>query len=387
MRILNTILIGLLKLSINTRLTIAAAGLVLGFIPYLFSQFNGPLLAISLALAAWLFKQRGVFISTGLIDLGIAIAITIQGHSLYWSSPLLAGFLTGTTALLVEGFFICYLRYLLERSESIRLQMAQVIKDRQNINKAYEQQQHLNQLKDRFIANISHELCTPVQAVLGHIELLQTYDGQLDASTRKESLNYALQACYDLQKIANDTLDYIGINNGERIPQTEKLLVTQVVQDVLACVEPKQLQIVTFRQEIPDYLTIAADPQYTHHILLNLLTNALKYNPNSASILIRATLTGFSGQPDTSPAYVCISVKDNGPGIPTEEIAFIFERFVRLKRDLGGSVRGTGLGLSISKELVEAMGGQIWVESSGIIGEGCCFSFTLPTPPYHHPTQ
>jgi signal transduction histidine kinase len=386
MRILNTILIGLLRLSVSARLTIAAVSLILGFIPYLFSQFNGPLLAISLALTAWLFKQRGVFISTSLIALGIAVTITVQSHSLYWPSPSLAGFLTGTIALLVEGFFICYLRYLLERSESIRLQMAQVIKDRQNINIAYEQQQHLNQLKDRFIANISHELCTPVQAVLGHIELLQTYDEQLDASTRKESLNYALQACYDLQKIANDTLDYIDINNGEHIPKIENVLVTQIIQDVLAFVEPEQLQTVTLHQEIPDYLTIAADPQYTHHILLNLLTNALKYNPNSSSILISATLTGHSGQPDTSPAYACISVKDNGPGIPTEEIAFIFERFVRLKRDLGGSVRGTGLGLSISKELVEAMGGQIWVESSGIIGEGCCFSFTLPTPPYHYST-
>jgi signal transduction histidine kinase len=81
---------------------------------------------------------------------------------------------------------------------------------------------------------------------------------------------------------------------------------------------------------------------------------------------------------ETSAEYVCISVKDTGPGIPPEEIGLLFERFVRLQRDLAGAKRGTGLGLYISKQLVEAMGGRIWVESSGIEGEGSLFCFTLP---------
>jgi signal transduction histidine kinase len=258
--------------------------------------------------------------------------------------------------------------------------MIQGIKDKQTINDAYNQQKHLNQLKDSFIVNISHELCTPVQTVLGHIELLHIYSEQIDASLQKESLNYALHACYDLQAIVNNTLDYVNLNNGEYVPKQENFSVTKAIQDVLAIIETKQLQPVTFQQDISDCLIVSADPQYTHQILFNLLTNALKYNPDAGTIFIKAALTESSDQPNTSPT-VCISVKDNGPGIPPEEIAFIFERFVRLKRDLGGSVRGTGLGLAISKERVKAMGGQIWVESSGIIGEGCCFSFTLPVPP------
>jgi signal transduction histidine kinase len=75
---------------------------------------------------------------------------------------------------------------------------------------------------------------------------------------------------------------------------------------------------------------------------------------------------------------VCVSVQDTGPGIPPSEAPVLFGKFVRLKRDLVGSVRGTGLGLYISKQLVEAMGGNIWVESTGIAGQGSRFSFTIP---------
>jgi signal transduction histidine kinase len=71
-------------------------------------------------------------------------------------------------------------------------------------------------------------------------------------------------------------------------------------------------------------------------------------------------------------------VKDSGPGITSADIPLLFEKFVRLKRDLSSSIRGSGLGLYISKQLVEAMGGRIWVESSGIVGEGSRFYFTLP---------
>jgi len=74
-------------------------------------------------------------------------------------------------------------------------------------------------------------------------------------------------------------------------------------------------------------------------------------------------------------------VQDAGPGIPPEEIPLLFEKFVRLKRDLAGPTRGTGLGLYLCKQLVEAMGGSIWVESSGRIGEGSRFCFTLPASP------
>jgi signal transduction histidine kinase len=104
----------------------------------------------------------------------------------------------------------------------------------------------------------------------------------------------------------------------------------------------------------------------------------LKYSPVSSLVIISASPSDAVGRESDSSSLVCICVKDTGPGIPAEEIPFLFEKFVRLKRDLSSPVRGTGLGLYISKELVEAMGGRIWVESSGIPGEGSRFCFTLP---------
>lgn len=96
-----------------------------------------------------------------------------------------------------------------------------------------------------------------------------------------------------------------------------------------------------------------------------------KYVPTQTVISIEAT------QP-TPCSPVCLSVQDAGPGIPPEELPLLFEKFVRLKRDLGGLTRGTGLGLYICKCLVEAMEGHIWVESSGRSGEGSRFCITLP---------
>ena len=76
-------------------------------------------------------------------------------------------------------------------------------------------------------------------------------------------------------------------------------------------------------------------------------------------------------------------MQDAGPGIPPEDIPLLFGKFVRLKRDLASSIRGTGLGLYLSKQLVAAMGGSIWVESTGVAGQGSRFYFTLPAPAFN----
>jgi len=111
-----------------------------------------------------------------------------------------------------------------------------------------------------------------------------------------------------------------------------------------------------------------------------LFSNAFKYSPRQTLVLIKAAYEDAENASvkDAVP-HVAISVKDAGLGIPPAEQSLLFEKFVRLKRDLKGTVRGSGLGLYISKQLVEAMGGHIWIESSGRTGEGSCFCFTLPS--------
>src|ERR1019366_1597658 len=86
-------------------------------------------------------------------------------------------------------------------------------------------------------------------------------------------------------------------------------------------------------------------------------------------------------EPADEPPYICISIQDYGPGIPPDSIASLFDKFFRLLQHQSSSIRGTGLRLYICKQLVEAMNGRIWVESSGIAGEGSRFCFTLPSSP------
>jgi signal transduction histidine kinase len=127
---------------------------------------------------------------------------------------------------------------------------------------------------------------------------------------------------------------------------------------------------------------VRADRQFLHQILVNLLSNAFKYTPGGTTITISAepyVPAPENGTRETAPK-VLVCVQDAGPGIPPEDIPLLFGKFVRLKRDMVGSVRGTGLGLYICKQMVENMGGRIWVESTGIPGEGSRFCFTLDAP-------
>jgi signal transduction histidine kinase len=112
--------------------------------------------------------------------------------------------------------------------------------------------------------------------------------------------------------------------------------------------------------------------------LRNLLSNAFKYAEVHTEVVVDVHIIESGHAKEGATQQVCICVKDNGPGIATDDIPLLFEKFVRLKRDLSSSIRGSGLGLYISKQLVEAMGGRIWVESSGVVGEGSRFCFTLP---------
>jgi signal transduction histidine kinase len=118
-------------------------------------------------------------------------------------------------------------------------------------------------------------------------------------------------------------------------------------------------------------ITIWADETSLKQILHNLLANALRYSPRGTPVHLTAEVV-------EDQELVRISVIDHGLGVPPDEHDAIFERFVRLERDTHGTVRGSGLGLAISRQLVEAMGGTMNVESSGIPGEGSTFTFTLP---------
>lgn len=332
------------------------------------STANISIFAIPIALVAWMFKRYGVFISFGCIVLVVIVFHMIVDGKELWQFQAFLSFLIGLGASFIVGLLVSSLRDVIDLSEDARMQIAVI----------YEQQQHLNEIRDQFILNVNHELRTPLTAVYGYLELLRDYTGQLDAEMQAKFIENAMRSCEELQLLTNNILDTIQITNEKHHLRITELSVADLIYEVISSSDPRRLQEHPIHLEVPEHLVVLANDQYVRQVLRNLLSNAFKYAPVDTPITIKAGLHGTTVRIDHPSPEVYISVKDAGPGIPPEEIPRLFGQFVRLERDLSGKVRGTGLGLYVSKQLVEAMHGEIWVESSGVPGEGSCFRFTLP---------
>lgn len=246
----------------------------------------------------------------------------------------------------------------------------------QQIEQAYKQQRHLNELKDQFLLNVSHELRTPLTVLGGSLELLDVCREYLDPQRLAHTLKEALRSHEELVGLVNRVLESTMLGRELPAAKVEDVSLHQFLQGELAHLPIRDAAAYTIRLQVSEQLMVRADPQLLRQVLGNLLSNIFKYVPKQTEIRIEATQAAPS-----SP--VCLWVQDAGPGIPAEELPLLFEKFVRLKRDLAGPTRGTGLGLSLCKQFVEAMGGRIWAESSGRPGEGSRFCVTLP--PLHFP--
>ena len=237
------------------------------------------------------------------------------------------------------------------------------------------QARQFEQAKEQFLTNINHELRTPLTVVYGYFKLLQfifEQNGSLEYEKHATYMQNALSCCEDLCLIVNTILQEVDTECCQIPIQSQLCEVERIIQEICASpvITSQQRQRLCIRARSD--LIIYANCNNVHTIVYQLLNNAFKYTPEGSPILIYA-------EPDTlAPKHICISIKDIGPGIPLEDQTRIFERFVRLQRNVAGKVRGTGLGLSICKQLVEGMQGKIWVESAGIDGQGSNFRFTLP---------
>jgi len=228
---------------------------------------------------------------------------------------------------------------------------------------------HLDQLKSDFMATMSHELRTPLTSVIGYSDmLLSGVTGELN-ERQTQFVSSILTNGESLLNLINDVLDLTKIEAGRLELNLEAVDLRSALLGVLPVVKPraadKRIKVSTYLPT--DVPTIIADPAKFNQVLLNLLTNAIKYTHDNGNVSVEAR--GQDG-------FVEIWVTDTGIGIGQEDIDRIFQRFTQVDSSASRSQGGTGLGLAITKELVELHGGQIRVQSK--LGKGSSFIFTVP---------
>jgi signal transduction histidine kinase len=228
--------------------------------------------------------------------------------------------------------------------------------------------EELDRLKDEFVLTASHELRSPLTSVQGFAELLMLERESL-TPRQAETVEVILDNCRHLVRLLNDLLDLARSDAGRLSIRPQPTEVAPLVEDVVRTMRAQtEAGSQSLSEDVPAGLPpINVEPDRIRQILVNLLTNAHEYSPEGASIGVSARAVG---------AEVEISVSDDGPGIPEEQLERIFDRFTRGDAGLTQRVGGTGLGLAISKSLAEAHGGGIGVES--VVGRGSTFRVRLP---------
>jgi signal transduction histidine kinase len=268
----------------------------------------------------------------------------------------------------------------------------QTLRDLGDVRIAYERASALDDLKNQFIVSVNHELRNPVMAMMGHLDILDMSVENAPRERLQKASKSAMRAAENLRALLASILDANRLEQGPGDFTPERVSVVQVIQSALQLIDPNEgsPQERELRILVPDDLCIWGEPIRLQQILTNLLSNALKYSPPgtpievSAQVVIESVLApGWRKRaiPHLDRALIEITVRDWGLGILPEQIPLLFQRFVRLPRDLASNVVGNGLGLYVCRVCAEAMGGRIWVESSGAEGEGSAFHVRLPAPP------
>jgi signal transduction histidine kinase len=251
---------------------------------------------------------------------------------------------------------------------------------------AYERARKLDDLKDQFITNVNHELRNPIMALYTYVDTVRLAGAEMAEPQRAALLDQAVEMGDRVIALIESILDVRRIDQGIGAFDPVPVMVRAAVLDAATLVGMETTQGVKrdLRLAIPDDLAIWGDATLLSEILTNLLSNAIKYSAPGTPITVSATILPITHSlrrtAGTQP-MAQIAVRDFGLGIPSEQISLLFQRFVRLERDLASSVIGNGLGLHLCRMLAEAMGGDIRVESTGIPGEGSTFFVRLPLPP------
>ncbi len=263
-------------------------------------------------------------------------------------------------ALLILGFFfilsLVIIFYIMQRRTVIQL------------NKSKLEAEAANQIKSKFLANMSHEIRTPLNAIIGFAEALEMGVGADNKETRNESLRIIANAGRQMNNLISDILDFSKIEADKIEIHKNPVLPSEVFKKILPIIKHlTERSNVTFEGIQKSDKKISVDRSRLEQILLNFITNAIKYNKPNGSVEF--------GCFDVAKNSLRIYVKDTGIGIPKKHEGLLFSPFDRIDQD-EMAIAGIGLGLSICKKLTETMGGTIGFETK--LGEGSTFWVEFP---------
>ena len=232
---------------------------------------------------------------------------------------------------------------------------------------ANEQVMLANEAKTRFVQNMSHEVRTPLNAIVGFSQLLGLPDGSFPEEEKAEFANHIVNNAQMLTMLLDDILSTTAMDTGSYKINIEDGECCFMCQAAISSAEHRLQPGVQmrFEPEFEGHHTFRTDPRRVQQILINLLTNSCKHT-SEGEIVLRCSLT-------ENPGSVTFSVTDTGTGVPADQAEAIFDRFKKLNQ----FVQGTGLGLSICREITEKMGGKIFLDTT-YEGKGARFVLVLP---------
>ncbi len=279
-------------------------------------------------------------------------------------------------ASMLAAFFLCILLYYLNWRQQDKLRREQEEERRvhsQQLAEALQAAQIASESKTTFLSNMSHDIRTPMNAVLGFTTLLAT-DAENPAKVR-EYTRKIMASGQHLLSLINDILDVSKIESGKVVLNLEKFALNDVVSSVDAIIQPMararqqefHLEVTGVRHEY-----LVGDETRINQILINLLSNAVKYTPERGHIWFR--IIGLK-QRSSQYEHIRIEVEDDGYGMTPEYLKTIFDAFTRAENSTTNKVQGTGLGMAITKSIVELMGGTIEVFSE--VDRGTLFRVDL----------
>ena len=267
-----------------------------------------------------------------------------------------------------------------QKSNEISLLYEQERRSMHTLRENYKQLQHQkeileesNRIKTKFLHHVNHDLKSPLNAILGYIQLLDMYEKPLDEEQTEYVMEMEKASQYMLE-LVNELLDIAKIESGKITINNERLIPTTIVTDSISILRPiaekNQIEfIVRMNHDIP---LICVDPVRFRQVIINFLSNAIKYNHKDGCIIINAYVVKDS--------ILRINIKDTGIGIDSEQLNKVFEAFERGKAENSG-IEGTGIGLNVCKQLIELMQGSVGVYSYP--GLGSMFWMELPLEKKH----